>query len=518
MPPLRFPASLREWSRATCLVLLAVLGMSAWFPAQVINSDSVNGFLAWKGAQLSGQYNTVAEIDLRDASRLSTRFLSWWTPGQYQAPAALQRVTGLPLSYAIGACNALCMALGLLGFHALFRRCALPPGPRLAALLLIATSATVTGRFIIYMGGESLNFALFPWLLLGLTYFNSPAAAALYALAAVLLGFWAKSQMLIALPAALVAQILATLPQRRDGPRLLAVIGGILVAGLIAYFGYLRVTATPASAAIAESHRAGLRLNPLVFLAPLAAPSLVIGNLGDLLNSPAAYARGGLRLLSYSLLAAAVIASMTCAWRSAPGPRRDFARSVVLYWLINAAIFLALEALRAPVGVLARHVKLLGFLWFPVLAWQIAACLPSARRRGLGLALGGLLVTGVLLNHARLVAIWSRHSSVSSQGLRLQSLRDMPAPLSAFLHAQDGGPTTFVFSNYEDRWSIDTASMHPQQLRPDLCLSGRGPRLIAIYPNSNGESDATAAAARQFPAYQITRQIPLAGHFLVFLK
>lgn len=518
MPALRFPASLREWALLTCATLAAVLGMSAWLPSQVINTDSVNGFLAWKGGQLSGHFNTIAELDPRDASRLATRFLSWWTPGQYQAPAALQQVTGLPLSYAISAANALCMALGLLGFNAFFRQSDLPRGPRLAALLLIATSATVTGRFIIYMGGESLNFALFPWLLWGLRRRRSPVAAGGYAFAAVLLGFWAKSQMLIALPAALAAQVLASLPQRRDYGRFLAVIVGVLGAALIAYFGYLRMTATPASAAIVESHRAGLRLNPLVFIAPLAAPSLVFANLGDVLNSSAAYARGGLRLLTYSLLAGGIVVSMVAAWRSAPGPRRDFARFVVLYWLINAAVFVGLEVLRAPVGVLARHVKLLGYLWFPILAWQIAACLPPPRRRLSGFILGTLLVAATLANHARLLAVWTRHSSVSAQGLRLQALRDMPAPLSAFLHAQDHRGTTFVFSNYEDRWSIDTAQLHPQKLCSGLCLAGRGPRLIAIYPDPNGDFDAAAAAATQFPAYHIARQQALDGHLLLFLE
>ena len=518
MPAPSSSASLRQWALSIGAVLLAVVGLSAWLPSQIVVSDSVNGFMAEKGAALSGQFNVVAEIDPADASRLSTRFLSWWTPGQYQAPMALRQLTGLPLGYALSATNALCMALGLLGFHALFRHAGLPRGPRLAALLLIATSATFTGRFLSYIGGESLNFALFPWLLLGLTYARSPTAAGIYALGAVLLGFWAKSQMLIALPAAFAAQGLATLPQRRDWGRLLAVAAGVFAAGLLAYYGYLRVTATPASAAIVESHRAGLRLNPLVFIAPLAAPSLVIANLGDILISPAVYARSGLRLLAYLLLAGGVLASMAWAWRGPPGPRRDFARFVVLYWLINALAFFALEVLRAPVGVLARHVKLTGYLWFPVLAWQIAACLPPARRRLVGLLLSGLLAAAALANHARLLAIWTRSSSVSPQGLRLHASNDMPPALSDFLHAQDGGPTTFVFSSYEDRWSIDTAHLFPQKLPPNLRLAGRGPRLIAVFPDPTGTCDAAAAAARHFPAYQITRQQALAGHLLVFLE
>lgn len=469
--------------------ILLCAGLTVWMPSQVINSDSVARFNAWKGWQLTGEFNVVIEPCPDDVSEYSKYFLSWWSPGQYLAPMFISNISGLTVAYSAALTNFLCMTLGLLGFYFLYRSFGIPDVISIVSLFLIVTSTTFLSRFITFMGGESLSFLTFPWILFFAKKLKVSIIQGFYCFLAVLAGFYAKSQMLIAVPLGLLSLFWTKGEYAFNfkGFRFfikhnLSVIIGILCAIFSSYIFFLRSGSTPVTAEPVFSRIPEAAVYLRSFLEPLSMPLAVLLNIGDILNSRLFSSHEMLRNIVLVIMAVFVYFSLTLGYRLSKYKYHGYNQMVVVYWVLNAAVFTAIYLSGAAVDSSARHFKFVAYLWFPTLCFQLKECSNLSRRRGmlLSLLLVIILTAYSLWNHQRLIFNWVQGSWITPKGLRLHENVDIPQEIYRVLSEEYSEKITFVISEYGSRWSLDLPLLFNLPFPREGELKGRGPRFIVV--------------------------------------
>lgn len=163
-------------------VVLLGLGLG-WRPVQ-LNGDFTTSYLTWQGWRQGGPFHSAPEVDSADIARDDHRFLSWWSPGTYLGPAALESA-GLKLGTAIGLWLVVTTITGFAGWQRLLLQFGFSDRVAGWSLLVMALGWHTLYPFRIYHGGEAALFALFPWLVLAVitlapgTWLNFPAMAAI---------------------------------------------------------------------------------------------------------------------------------------------------------------------------------------------------------------------------------------------------------------------------------------------------------------------------------------------------
>jgi hypothetical protein len=146
--------------------LLLLVSIYCFITPLVISIDSIYGFLAYKGSLLSHSFNMVTEVSADNVNINEHIFQSWWSPGQWIYPGILNYFLGLRLGVASIIVTILFAVAGLWGYYRVFLHFAFPLKIILASLILLACSSTFYYSYIIYQGGEILEFGTFPWFLL----------------------------------------------------------------------------------------------------------------------------------------------------------------------------------------------------------------------------------------------------------------------------------------------------------------------------------------------------------------
>lgn len=162
LPSLMMPSRLLALA-ALIPLLFAVVHFGCAPP--VISHDSAIGWQTWRSMQAGADWNQILWPDPDDIARSKGGYLVWWTPGQY-LPLGLLTELGLSLGRAA-------LLTSLLGAWSLafgaWRLClALGTGDRGAALAALAAAATwhTIYAFGFYIGGEIVQLALWPWIVL----------------------------------------------------------------------------------------------------------------------------------------------------------------------------------------------------------------------------------------------------------------------------------------------------------------------------------------------------------------
>ncbi|HVY73939.1 MAG TPA: hypothetical protein VG890_03860 [Puia sp.] len=138
----------------------------------VLSVDSAYGFLAYKGTLFFHAFNRVPELSILNIAKTDAIFESWWSPGQWLVPGLLNFVFGIRLGLIAIFVTLGALVSGLLGYFRLFRFYRFPRHISLLSLLIIFSSATCYYGFVVYQGGEVLEFAVFPWFLLYVARIN----------------------------------------------------------------------------------------------------------------------------------------------------------------------------------------------------------------------------------------------------------------------------------------------------------------------------------------------------------
>jgi hypothetical protein len=148
------------------IILVGAAGIYCFYKPLIISIDSVYGFLAYKGSVLSHSFNTIADVSARNISQTDLTFESWWSPGQWLYPGFLNYFFGTRLGVASIIVTIISSVFGFLGYYKVFTFLRFSFPVTVFSLLLIFSSCTFYYSFIIYQGGETLEFAFFPWFLL----------------------------------------------------------------------------------------------------------------------------------------------------------------------------------------------------------------------------------------------------------------------------------------------------------------------------------------------------------------
>jgi hypothetical protein len=452
--------------KAIILSIILIAGaFTAYTHTQLINSDSVSGFEAMNGYAWTGKHNTTLAY-VKGVPVLREYFLTWWSPGQYLGPELLTRVLHLPLGVAITLLNFICLVLGATGFFLVFDKYGFSRLANYLSIGLILFSGPVLQRYYTYQGGESLNFIIFPWIILMGPLFSRKYLNFLLPGAVVVISFFCKLQLLIIVPP-LIFALIATNLQRfdpffrgeaswraikiKDVVVFLPCAISIVAALALTYWGFVGKGVTPANALRHAS------LSPLSFLVPMASPltSLSLGGSGyDFLNS-----RPGMQQVYLSALSAAMLLTVVFLMkdlRNDDERRAKYKLLTLFLFGFSVIVFTFLYARGSDIDYSTRHFKLSSFLLYPVMIdWFLR------RKNGKVIAgVCGVLMLYAVANHLRLAKNWLSHTAVTPSGYRLFPNVDMPLAVKLKLDSAIKEKTVVV-SGYESRYAIDNALILP---------------------------------------------------------
>ncbi len=134
--------------------------------------------------------------------------MSWWSPGQWIFPGLLNYFFGIRLGVASIIITLASLISGLIGYYRIFAFFRFSPVISILSLLVIFSSSSLYYCFVIYQGGEILEFALFPWFLLYAMQLQKISAVNLFGIAILfLLCFIAKTTLLVYCILVLMAKI-----------------------------------------------------------------------------------------------------------------------------------------------------------------------------------------------------------------------------------------------------------------------------------------------------------------------
>src|ERR1044071_8727383 len=98
------------------LLFLLLPGLTLFFAPLVLSTDSLYGFLAYKGSMQTGSFNMIADVSPNNINLVQKEFVSWWSPGQWVVPGLIHYVTGIKLGLASIITTLLFAAAGMAGY------------------------------------------------------------------------------------------------------------------------------------------------------------------------------------------------------------------------------------------------------------------------------------------------------------------------------------------------------------------------------------------------------------------
>ncbi len=462
------------------LVLVAVATLVFSVTGAVVRpamySDSAFGFRVWDSMRQGTGFNRMLNVDPADIASDVAYFKAAWTPGQYLLPGVLE-LAGLDLGLAVAVVVALSSAIGLVGWHALYRAFGFSPLTCAISLLLIACGRQFTLPFGIYNGGEVLLFAAVPWAFLLVWRLRDLRWWSVMPLVAATGGLvFLKLSSIIFMGAAVSAVVpRAGQPMLgRDTLRRAAVAAvTLLLAALALRWAWLSHGWT----AVQEAKRTDWSL-----LAPAVAFA-ISGTWASI------FSFGGLAQYLFMFPGRALLTSMTPVDYALLGPavatavflwlrlRRDYGDYVRFASLATAAtgvLLIVLLLLGSMISLEERHLRPIALL----LTVGVVEAFMGSRSpvaRGLFLLAAGLAVAYGLASFARHVRA-NLHEPLGSRGMRLNTLT----------------PQVLDFLRAVDR--VDGKGDRPVILvpTPEVALEIRSARVLTTH--ADFESPASLAA------------------------
>jgi hypothetical protein len=495
---------------SAALAICAVLTVVSLLVPPFIDNDSGDGFLAWRGT-LQGEFNSVIAPDHANIDKDKLGFLTVWSPGQYLVPGAIS-LLGVPLGVAMTLTVGLSLLLSLVGWVAVVRTFAPRAGLALPVVVLIALFRYSTHAFCNYHGGEVLQQAVTPWLILAAYRVprTGAANAALLAAGVVFLGFFAKLTGVIVALAALAASGLVFLASGRRITRgLISGAFGAMAALLLLYLGFLARGPTAAS-----ETSWSLPVDDIVFslLAPWVAgiswPDPMYLMFSKYFYLPAVH-------IALLVMPAVVVMALVLFWRPQTTKEQEFRTFSLWFSGILAIVFILLFIHGAVIWPEERHFRSAGTLLFVCGMMAVAGTGISRWMRGVFLTLCAVMALFGLasFSYHQLTTSkgpWLDRKSWTNQSLTNQKIFD-PAAID-FLreaYAREARNALFVLPSYQLALTLPTEARvlamdfnwATKSEVQDLRYAGRVPgHVFVVLPNTiidaqSGTSDASKGRA-----------------------
>jgi len=165
--PLNTDKSVRIIGWVAVLILLTEL-IVPLFTGVYTFADAIRGFEIMREYQDGAAFNTLNYPNIHNP--LVTYNVSWWAPGQWVVPMAIQLLSGISDLQLIQKISiAFSLIASVSGFYFLFKSLRIDPFIRNVSLLLIITSPLFFWQSLMYFGGDLLTIAFFPWFVLFLS-------------------------------------------------------------------------------------------------------------------------------------------------------------------------------------------------------------------------------------------------------------------------------------------------------------------------------------------------------------
>lgn len=196
--PVHDTRSGRPWWLVSMVIPIGVAAIAWIWGRPWLVSDTATGLLAWRHWRAGGPWNCIVEPDPANLANNVASWVSWWSPGQYVWPGLFVS-SGLELGAALIASAVVAAWIRSTGFFLLLSAVGLSSRTAGIAAAVEAANWHLFSSFGMYMGGEVIQAAVFPWLLLALFHLRKHIRWWLLAVPALLFaGAFAKHSMLIA--------------------------------------------------------------------------------------------------------------------------------------------------------------------------------------------------------------------------------------------------------------------------------------------------------------------------------
>jgi len=157
-----------RWLLAGAFLIPLGIGLSAWILGRPwLSSDTATGLLAWLDWRAGGPWNCIMAPDPANLAHNVPQWVSWWSPGQYAWLGSFMSM-GLSVGGAMVISAVIASWVRSTGLYFLLRRFGCSSGASGLAALVEAGNWQLFYSFGMYTGGEVLQAAWLPWLLLAL--------------------------------------------------------------------------------------------------------------------------------------------------------------------------------------------------------------------------------------------------------------------------------------------------------------------------------------------------------------
>lgn len=161
---MKAPSAFIPFLPALLIPLLAAA--AGWFWGKpLLFADTGTGLLAWNNFTTGGTWNTIREPDPANIADDIEYPVTWWSPGQY-VPLGLLHSAGLPLGVAALLISLSCAWSATIGFTLLARALGAPATSLPWVAVAVAGSWHTLYVFGMFIGGEALLPAVWPWIAL----------------------------------------------------------------------------------------------------------------------------------------------------------------------------------------------------------------------------------------------------------------------------------------------------------------------------------------------------------------
>ena len=350
------------------LLFILLLALSSVYVPQVLGEDPGTALAAWQSMLLGGPFNSIRLPNPQDISQDNYLFVTWWTPGHYLLPGLFSKL-GLSLGAASLVLTFIFSILGLVGWYKVYERLNIDPEILFFCLCMIASSRLFTTNFVNYTGGELLIFGGQPWsIYIFLKYQHKPVRLFCGLLVVSLVCFFLKSSYTIGLGAIGICAGLFFVenwqnPSHRKNAfwSMTAVFCCCVVYFAVTQWGFLKLGANPTS-----SQGAFNLFAPSYEI--LSYPFLQWLGIGDFYNLlQRRHFIIDLRLVNvlYHILSIAGLFLIGfIVWKI---PKSSAKTLFMGFYLMYIAVFLYLFNTSADVSLEHRHLKILAYLFLPLL-------------------------------------------------------------------------------------------------------------------------------------------------------
>ncbi len=359
------------------VLMLAVCGFYCFMKPLVLSVDSVYGFLAYKGSLFFHAFNVVQEISPDNIALITPVFESWWSPGQWLFPALLNCLFGTRLGIASIWITLAALAGGFAGYYRVFRFYGFSSRIILISLLIIFSGSTLYYCFVVYQGGEVLEFGFFPWFLLYVIKIRQVTWRKLLVVTLLfLLCFTAKTTLLLYCSFVLLAQwIQMNKTTFRNPLRFPSRQLGLLLPALICVPLIWLLFLSKGPHPVVVGH---FGFSPEAILVPLSSPLNSILSIQQYINRgelafvrffPAANAN----LFSYVLYLLVFVMLLWFLGQIRRNKKIDPNYKIQFFILYGGLLtfFLLAYVFNANIDLSSRHFKLMGYLLVPGLVYVL---------------------------------------------------------------------------------------------------------------------------------------------------